>query len=192
MTPLQERRVSLYQPDIWQLFDTSRSPPRGRFSHVAMFRIGSALFVPSYLTVTLYRPFASANDDGGILLMAGKRAVLSSSSRSTHHVSISPFIQHVSLLDPYCTFVNRRHAGPVRSDTVGQHSPTPRSPCCSTTVRVFILRSVFCTHHPLTVVSPPHVVGYTNGIAQSIVSLSRFLGPIIGGTVSCSARSRET
>ena len=36
-----------------------------------MFRIGSALFVPAYLTVTLYRPFASANDDGSVALMAG-------------------------------------------------------------------------------------------------------------------------
>lgn len=32
-------------------------------------------------------------------------------------------------------------------------------------------------------VSPPHVVGYANGIAQSMVSFSRFLGPIVGGTV---------
>ena len=32
--------------------------------------------------------------------------------------------------------------------------------------------------------SPPHVVGIANGIAQSIVSLARFFGPIIGGVVS--------
>ena len=38
-----------------------------------MFRIGSALFIPSYLTVTLYRTFASANNDGGVVLMAGER-----------------------------------------------------------------------------------------------------------------------
>lgn len=32
-------------------------------------------------------------------------------------------------------------------------------------------------------VSPPHVVGYANGIAQSIVSLARFFGPVLGGLV---------
>lgn len=32
-------------------------------------------------------------------------------------------------------------------------------------------------------VSPPHLVGFANGIAQSIVSLARFAGPILGGTV---------
>jgi hypothetical protein len=32
-------------------------------------------------------------------------------------------------------------------------------------------------------VSPPPVVGFANGIAQSIVSLARFLGPIFGGYV---------
>lgn len=48
------------------------SPPRGRFSHLAMFRLGSLLFVPAYLSVILYRPFASANDDGNFFVMAGK------------------------------------------------------------------------------------------------------------------------
>lgn len=48
------------------------SPPRGRFSHLAMFRLGSFLFIPAYLTVILYRVFASASDDGNFFLMAGK------------------------------------------------------------------------------------------------------------------------
>jgi hypothetical protein len=46
-------------------------PPRGRFSHLAMFRIGSLLFIPAYLTVTMYRGFASSNDEGSFILMAG-------------------------------------------------------------------------------------------------------------------------
>ena len=37
-----------------------------------MFRIGSLLFIPAYLTVILYRPLASAEDDGNVLLMAGE------------------------------------------------------------------------------------------------------------------------
>jgi hypothetical protein len=36
-----------------------------------MFRIGSALFIPSYLTVILYRTFASSEEDGNFILMAG-------------------------------------------------------------------------------------------------------------------------
>lgn len=37
-----------------------------------MFRIGSLLFIPSYLTVVLYRPLASAGDDNqSVLLMIG-------------------------------------------------------------------------------------------------------------------------
>jgi hypothetical protein len=48
------------------------SPPRGRFSHMAMFRIGSALFIPAYITVTLYRSFANEHSQGSILVMSGK------------------------------------------------------------------------------------------------------------------------
>jgi hypothetical protein len=32
--------------------------------------------------------------------------------------------------------------------------------------------------------SPPHVVGLANGFAQSLVSLGRFVGPVVGGLVS--------
>lgn len=32
--------------------------------------------------------------------------------------------------------------------------------------------------------SPPHVVGLANGLAQSTVSFARFFGPVIGGAVS--------
>ena len=46
-----------------------RSPPRGRFSHLAMFRLGSLLFIPAYASVTIYRIFASADQNGNFLLM---------------------------------------------------------------------------------------------------------------------------
>lgn len=36
----------------------------------------------------------------------------------------------------------------------------------------------------LSVVTPPSAVGYANGIAQSIVSLARCFGPVLGGLVS--------
>lgn len=101
-------------------------PPRGRFSHLAMFRIGSALFVPAYLVVTLLRPFASAEDDGNLLLMTS--LALSTALR-------------------YC------------GSTFGYTS-------------VSIL---------LNYMTPPNAVGLANGIAQSIVSLARCVGPVIGG-----------
>ena len=35
----------------------------------------------------------------------------------------------------------------------------------------------------INAMSPPHVVGLANGLAQSVVSAARFLGPVIGGAV---------
>ncbi|KAJ6595888.1 hypothetical protein DFH09DRAFT_1135898 [Mycena vulgaris] len=101
-------------------------PPRGRFSHLAMFRIGSALFIPAYLVVTLLRPFASAEDDGNFALMSA--------------LAISTALR-------YC------------GSTFGYTS-------------VSIL---------LNYMTPPHAVGLANGIAQSIVSLARCFGPVLGG-----------
>lgn len=37
-----------------------------------MFRIGTIMFIPAYLTVVLYRPFANVNpDDSNLILMTG-------------------------------------------------------------------------------------------------------------------------
>ncbi|KAJ7029261.1 hypothetical protein C8F04DRAFT_1265134 [Mycena alexandri] len=101
-------------------------PPRGRFSHLAMFRIGSALFVPAYLVVTLLRPFASAEDDGNLALMSA--------------LAMSTALRY-----------------------------------CGTT---FSYTSVSIL---LNYMTPPNAVGLANGMAQSIVSLARCFGPVIGG-----------
>ncbi|CAE6531380.1 unnamed protein product [Rhizoctonia solani] len=101
-------------------------PPLGRFSHLAMFRIGNALFIPAYLSVVLYRHFASANSGGSPLIMT--------------LLSISTAIRY-----------------------------------CGTT---FAYTSVAVL---LNYMSPPHVVSLSNGMAQSVVSLSRFIGPVFGG-----------
>ncbi|OSC97802.1 major facilitator MFS-1 [Trametes coccinea BRFM310] len=103
-------------------------PPRGRFSHLSMFRLGSLLFIPSYLSVTMYRVFASPSDDGNLVLMAA--------------LALSTAV---------------RFCGSTFSYTA-----------------ISVL---------LNYMSPPHLVGFANGIAQSIVSLARFAGPIIGGTL---------
>ncbi|KAJ8693532.1 hypothetical protein PTI98_008518 [Pleurotus ostreatus] len=101
-------------------------PPRGRFSHLTMFRIGSLLFIPSYLTVVLYRPFASASDDGNFIVMAGLAL-----STAVRYCAITFSYTAISILLNYMT--------------------------------------------------PPSAVGYANGIAQSIVSLARCFGPVLGG-----------
>ncbi|PFH50637.1 hypothetical protein AMATHDRAFT_60780 [Amanita thiersii Skay4041] len=101
-------------------------PPRGKFSHLAMFRLGSCLFIPAYLAVIPLRPFASASEDGNFLVMAG--LVITTAVR-------------------YC------------GTTFGYTA-------------ISIL---------LNYMTPPSAVGYANGIAQSIVSLARCLGPVIGG-----------
>ncbi|OBZ67513.1 Protein ZINC INDUCED FACILITATOR 1 [Grifola frondosa] len=103
-------------------------PPRGRFSHLSMFRIGSLLFIPSYLSVILYRIFANPSEDGNLILMAA--------------LALSTAVR-------FC------------GSTFGY-----------TAISVL-----------LNYMSPPHIVGYANGIAQSIVSLARFFGPILGGTL---------
>ncbi|KAF8591246.1 hypothetical protein K439DRAFT_1402380 [Ramaria rubella] len=103
-------------------------PPRGRFSHLAMFRIGSLLFIPAYASVTLYRVFASTESDGNFFLMT--------------LLTISTAVRY----------------------------------CGST----FAYTSVSIL---LNYMSPPHVVGLANGLAQSIVSLARFAGPVLGGYV---------
>ncbi|KAI0763055.1 major facilitator MFS-1 [Trametes elegans] len=103
-------------------------PPRGRFSHLSMFRLGSVLFIPSYLSVIMYRVFASPSDDGNLVLMAA--------------LALSTAV---------------RFCGSTFSYTA-----------------ISVL---------LNYMSPPHLVGFANGIAQSIVSLARFIGPILGGTL---------
>lgn len=102
-------------------------PPRGKLSHLAMFRLGSFLFIPSYLTVVLYRvPFASADSDGGFVLMIA--------------LAVSTAVRF-----------------------------------CGVT---FAFTSVAIL---LNYMSPPEAVGYANGVAQSIVSLARCFGPVLGG-----------
>ncbi|KAG2143017.1 hypothetical protein DEU56DRAFT_792996 [Suillus clintonianus] len=101
-------------------------PPRGRFSHLAMFRLGSLLFIPSYLTVTMYRGFASSNDEGSFILMTA--------------LALSTAVR-------YC------------GNTFGYTA-------------ISIL---------LNYMTPPHAVGFANGVAQSIVSLARCFGPVLGG-----------
>ncbi|KAH0835856.1 hypothetical protein J3R83DRAFT_9725 [Lanmaoa asiatica] len=113
--------------------DAAISPPRGRFSHMAMFRLGSFLFIPAYLTVILYRVFASATDDGNFVLMAGR----------------SPPTSAV------------RYCGNTFAYTA-----------------VAILLNYSTSFLSLT---PPAAVGFANGAAQSIVSLARCFGPILGG-----------
>jgi len=91
-----------------------------------MFRMGSFLFIPAYLTVVLYRVFASATDSGNIFLMSA--------------LSVSTAVRY-----------------------------------CGNT---FAYTSVAIL---LNYMTPPSAVGFANGAAQSIVSLARCFGPILGG-----------
>ena len=64
------------------------------------------------------------------------------------------------------------------------HSPTLRWQSCSTTVSISLANSIQFLSLTHSKVSPPHILGYANGVAQSIVSFARFLGPVLGGYVS--------
>jgi len=111
-------------------------PPRGKFSHLAMFRIGSALFIPGYLTVTLYRRFASSRSDGNALLM-----ILLSISTAVRFAGATFAFTSVAVL--------------------------------------------------LNYMSPPNVVALANGLAQSLASLARVLGPLMGGWVWSESTSHD-
>jgi len=101
-------------------------PPRGRFSHLAMFRLGTLLFIPGYVTVILYRVLAGPETGGGLILMIP--------------LTISTAVRY-----------------------------------CGAT---FAFTSVSIL---LNYMTPPPVVGIANGVAQSIVSLARGFGPVLGG-----------
>ncbi|OCF41340.1 hypothetical protein I317_04821 [Kwoniella heveanensis CBS 569] len=103
-------------------------PPLGRFNHLQMFRIGSALYLPAYFALPILHKIASPDSEGGFMLMTGLTAI------------------------------------------------TAIRYCAST----FAYTSVMVL---INAMSPPHVVGLANGLAQSTVSASRFFGPIIGGLV---------
>ncbi|WWC94943.1 hypothetical protein V866_001795 [Kwoniella sp. B9012] len=103
-------------------------PPLGKFNHLQMFRIGSALYLPAYFALPVLHKIASPDSEGGFMLMTG--------------LTLITAIRY----------------------------------CAST----FAYTSVMVL---INAMSPPHVVGLANGLAQSTVSASRFFGPIIGGAV---------
>ncbi|KAF8270431.1 hypothetical protein EI94DRAFT_1658702 [Lactarius quietus] len=103
-------------------------PPRGRFSHLAMFRLGTLLFIPGYITVTFYRVLVGPQSGASLLLMIP--------------LTISTAVRY-----------------------------------CGAT---FTFTSVSIL---LNYLSPPPVVGIANGVAQSIVSLARGFGPLLGGYI---------
>ncbi|PPQ77975.1 hypothetical protein CVT25_015442 [Psilocybe cyanescens] len=112
-------------------------PPRGRFSHLAMFRIGTVMFIPAYLTVVLYRPFANKHPDDS-----------------------NPFLMFEDVLNVFL-------------GTALSLSTAVRY--CGTTFGYTAISIL------LNYMTPPNAIGYANGIAQSIVSLARCIGPVIGG-----------
>lgn len=63
-----------------------------------MFRIGSLLYIPAYISVILYRVFASASDDGNLILMAGEYNRLLSGTAARAYQSRSARYQHVSVI----------------------------------------------------------------------------------------------
>ncbi|KIR98446.1 hypothetical protein L804_04018 [Cryptococcus deuterogattii 2001/935-1] len=114
---------------VYQFYIYPRlGPPLGRFTHLQMFRIGCALYLPAYFSLPILRKIASPDSEGSFFLM---------------------FCLVTITAVRYC-------AGTF----------------AYTSVMVLI-----------NAMSPPHVVGLANGLAQSTVSFSRFFGPVIGGAV---------
>jgi hypothetical protein len=72
--PLATLGESLIRHSIFLLVSNvvGLRPPRGRFSHLAMFRLGTLLFIPGYVTVTLYRLLANPESGGSLIVMIRK------------------------------------------------------------------------------------------------------------------------
>ncbi|KAF7318969.1 hypothetical protein HMN09_00232900 [Mycena chlorophos] len=100
-------------------------PPYGPCSHLTMFRLGSALFIPAYLCVTLLRPLVTPGDANPLLMLA-----------------------------------------------LGTATAVRFCGSCFAYTAVSIL---------LNYMTPPSAIGLANGLAQSIVSLARCFGPVLGG-----------
>lgn len=134
-----------------------------------MFRIGSLLFIPGYLTVTLYRlPFASEEEDGNFALMAGL----------AFSTLVFPlWIENRARSDFGLICRALRFCG-------GTFAYTSISILLNYSTCSRVLQSGWAQFH--FSVTPPHAVGLANGIAQSIVSLARCFGPILGGLVRSS------
>ncbi|KAJ3771857.1 hypothetical protein FB446DRAFT_644542 [Lentinula raphanica] len=103
-------------------------PPRGQLSHLTMYRLGTFLFILSYLTVVLYRAFAQPEHYQHSVLMTA--------------LAISTAIRYCGITFAF------------------------------TSVSVL-----------LNYMTPPEKIGYANGLAQTIVSLARCLGPVFGGYI---------
>ncbi|KAL1405116.1 hypothetical protein Q8F55_008739 [Vanrija albida] len=114
---------------VWQFYLFPRlGPPLGRFNHLQMFRLGSALYIPGYLLVPLLHSVASPDSEGGFIVMT--------------------LMSLISAL---------RYCGST-----------------------FAYTSIMILINAMT---PPHLIGVANGLAQSVVSCARFIGPAIGGTL---------
>ncbi|KAM0787506.1 hypothetical protein ACM66B_003578 [Microbotryomycetes sp. NB124-2] len=111
----------------WQFkFYPFFGPPNGPLSHLAMFRLGLALYLPVYLLFPELRGLLRENSTGWVMFGMVLLSAL-------------------------------RYLG---------------NTCSYTAVMVLV-----------NAMSPPHLVPLANGLAQSSVSLARFIGPVIGGIV---------
>ncbi|KAL8292602.1 hypothetical protein RQP46_001214 [Phenoliferia psychrophenolica] len=113
---------------LWQFrFYPFMSAPRGPLSHLAMFRLGVALYLPVYFLFPELRGLLS--EDGNNFGVMFGMTLLSS-------------IRYL--------------AG-----------------CCAYTAVMVLINAM----------TPPHLVPLANGLAQTAVSLARFIGPLLGGTL---------
>ena len=155
-----------------------------------MFRIGTLLFVPAYLTVVLYRPLAILNkDDSNPILMFGLCLKCFAATHETYILFYrSSGCQHVCFIFAFlplnylkCTFIL------AQFDTVVSHLVTLQSLSFWIIVSwIWYLSHIQFLIEELLTVTPPSAVGYANGIAQSMASLARCIGPVVGGYVSWS------
>lgn len=79
-------------------------PPLGRFTHLQMFRLGCAMYIPAYMALPLVHSIASPDSSGGVVIMTGESKLEYGADVSyhMHHVSASPTIIADSRAIRYC------------------------------------------------------------------------------------------
>ena len=109
-----------------------------------MFRLGTLLFIPGYISVTLYRLLANPESGGSLIVMIRKCLAvsfaewllfcsrgtpsLSFTSLDDQHVSVTRFFSRIMISDPTSRFAGL-------CDIAARHSRSPRCRSFSTTVR---------------------------------------------------------
>lgn len=156
---------------IYQFYLFPRlGPPLGRFSHLQMFRLGSALYVPGYLLVPLLHLFASSENSGGIVVMT-LMSVISALRYCGGTFAYTSIMILIVSLNTHCRTDNRTQCHHLTSSALLMASPSRPSPALVSSVLPQVAPSGAPVSMAIPVATP-----VASSLSQSLRS-SRSLAP---------------